>query len=213
MSQYALDLSLQPIYHRENFIVSSCNHSAWEWVENWPNWPADALYLSGPKSSGKSHIAHIWMQTAKAKHIQAADIQDTKPQTGNWLIEDITQDTHMRSLLHWLNYTRENGGSMLLTSRASIKDLGFTLKDLTSRLLALPTARIEQPDDAVLEGVLRKQFIDRQMAIDEEVITYIVARMERSLSTLQHIVQTLDKTALEQKRSITIPFIRETLQW
>lgn len=213
MSQYALELSLTPLYRRENLVISGCNQSAWQWVESWPDWPAKGLMLTGPEGSGKSHIAALWQARAHASRLSATQLDDEKPATGHWLIEDVTHDTKPRALLHWINYVREHGGTILMTSRHSIAELDFTLKDLDSRLRALPATRIEQPDDTVLEGVLRKQLMDRQLGVDEEVIAYITARMERSLPAVKKLVSTLDQAALSQKRAITVPFVRETLNW
>ena len=213
MAQYALNLALKPVYARENLIISTCNAAAWQWLEAWPDWPASALYLTGPEGSGKSHMAHLWRMNANADSINANQLAHTEPQTGHWLIEDIDAATSPRSLLHWLNYIREHKGSLLLTSRHNIDALAFSLRDLTSRLKALTTAHIDQPDDGVLEGVLRKQWTDRQLPPDEDVIAFLLARMERSLPAIKHTMTRLDQAALAQQRPITIPFVKHVLGW
>ena len=52
MSQYALSLSLPPVFSADNFFVSDCNRNAWQWVHAWPKWsatgPAHALILITP---------------------------------------------------------------------------------------------------------------------------------------------------------------------
>lgn len=216
MSQYALSLSLPPVFSADNFFVSACNKEAWQWIQAWPDWPhgqgKHALLLHGPSGSGKSHLGHIWAARAHAITVNAENIEHAQPESGNWLVEDIERLTLERPLLHLFNYVMEQGGSMLMTSLHPAANLPFTLPDLTSRLLALPSAQIEQPDDDVLAGAIRKQFIDRQMKVDDEVIDYLLPRMERSLAKAKELVALLDHKALAQSKSITIPFVRKILE-
>jgi len=216
MSQYALNLKLPPVFSADNFFVSGCNKEAWQWIQAWPQWPKTsgkhALILHGPSGSGKSHLGHIWAAHAHAITVNAENIEHATIESGNWLIEDIDRIALERPLLHLFNYVMEQGGSMLMTSLLPAANLPFTLPDLTSRLLALPSVQIEQPDDDVLAGAMRKQFADRQMKVDDEVIGYIVPRMERSLAKAKELVELLDGKALAQSKSITIPFVRKILE-
>jgi len=212
MSQYALSLTLPPVFSVDNFIVSSCNHEAWEWIHTWPTWPAHALILYGPQGSGKTHLGHIWAQHAAAQVIAASALTGDEPGGGHILVEDIEQVTNQTHLLHLFNYTRENGSYMLMTANTAPHSLPFTLPDLTSRLLSLPTAQIAQADDAVLAGAMRKQFNDRQMKIDDGVIDYILPRMERSLSRIKELVENLDSNALAERKNITVPFVKRMLE-
>jgi len=208
MSQYALTLALPPVFTADTFVVSGCNHQAWQWVENWPNW--QALLLYGPEGSGKSHLGHIWAARSQAVTVNGADIGLIEPGSGNWLIEDIGQAAE-RPLLHLFNYVREHGGSLIMTARSPAPGLPFTLPDLTSRLAALPSVAIGQPDDEVLRGAIRKQFSDRQMKVEEDVILYILPRMQRSLLKAKELVELLDASALAEGKSITIPFVKRIM--
>ena len=211
MTQYTFNLPLPPLYSEDNFMISDCNREAWQWIQNWENWPAHALLLYGPAGCGKSHLGHIWAQRAQAGRITAASLESVEPRSGNWLIEDIEQLVSERALLHFYNASKENGGKLLLTSTHAANQLPFTLPDLTSRLLALPMAHIDQPDDAVLAGAMRKQLTDRQMKVDDEVIAYIIPRMERSFNALKNTVETIDRAALAEHKNITIPFVKRML--
>ena len=72
---------------------------------------------------------------------------------------------------------------MLLTAREHPQNWGITLPDLASRLNALPIAMIGLADDALLRGVLLKLFADRQISVDENLLTYMISHMPRSLET------------------------------
>jgi len=210
MSQYALNLTLPPVFSADNFFVSGCNREAYQWITAWPEWPAHALLLTGPKGSGKTHLGHIWAGRAEARQWSVTNGQLSEK--NNLLIEDIEKIRDERALLHLLNYAKETGQYLLLTSSTPPKGLPFRLPDLTSRLLALPVAVLGQPDDEALGGVLRKQFADRQMKVGEDVIAYLLPRMERSLSKVNELASSLDRQALSEGKSLTIPFVRQWLE-
>ena len=215
MTQYTFSLPLPALFSADNFVVSDCNRDAWRWIEAWPTWPAHAFLLHGASGSGKSHLSAIWAQRALA-HALSADTLDGLEagilSKGNWLIENIEMAKNERALLHLFNASREHGASLLLTSNVAAAQLPFALADLTSRLLALPAAQIEQPDDGALAGVMRKQFIDRQMKVDDEVIAYIIPRIERSFLRVKELVEQLDNAALAEHKNITIPFAKRILE-
>lgn len=205
MSQYTLSLALPATYSADNFFISDANREAWQWINAWPNWPSHALILYGPHGCGKSHLATIW---AAKSHAMPNPNPAAK---GHRLIEDIDKLTDQQALLHLFNATRENKNALLMTSSVAPAQLPFTLPDLTSRLLSVPHMAIGAPDDALLAGVMRKQFADRQMKVGDEVIAYMLPRMERSLDKAKELVETLDKAALAEKKGITIPFVKKIL--
>ena len=85
------------------------------------------------------------------------------------------------------------------------------LPDLRSRLAASPAVGVGVPDDALIGAVLVKMFSDRQLQVNQDVITYLLARMERSFAAARRIVAVLDTKALAAKRRITIPFAAHVL--
>jgi len=70
---------------------------------------------------------------------------------------------------------------------------------------------IAPPDDSLLAALLVKQFQDRQLRIGEEVIAYLVPRMERSFEAVSRIVAAIDAMALERLRPVTVPLARDVL--
>ena len=89
---------------------------------------------------------------------------------------------------------------------------GTRLADLRSRLVASTAVAIGPPDDALIAAVLVKLFADRQLKVDEEVIAYMMARMERSLEEARRLVGLVDGTALAERRNITVPLVRRVLE-
>jgi chromosomal replication initiation ATPase DnaA len=101
---------------------------------------------------------------------------------------------------------------MLVTALAAPS--GWTLKvpDLASRLRALPVVELGPPDDAQLRAVLVKLFADRQLAVDESLLTYLVSRIDRSFAAAREAVERLDNEALRQGRPVTRVLAAEALR-
>jgi chromosomal replication initiation ATPase DnaA len=206
MSQLPLSLPLAPVFAEDNFCVSACNEEAHRWIMQWPNWNSHALIIHGASGSGKTHLGHMW--AAKAR----ADINPESASTlrGNALLENI-EIMDAQTLFHMLNIAKEHTFSLLLTCTVRPTQLPHSLPDLTSRLLALPCIAILPPDDEVISAALRKQFSDRQLKVDDEVIAYIIPRMERSFAKARELVEQIDRASLAEGRHITVPFVKQLL--
>ena len=214
--QLVLDLALRPAFGREDFLVGPSNAAAVALIDQWPRWPSFGAILVGPAGSGKSHLATVWQQKSGAQSIDAANIQQAQVPTlladRALVIEDLDADSRDETaLFHMLNLARAEGASVLFTAARPVVALGLRLPDLVSRLGALPSAAIDPPDDALLRGVLVKHFTDRQIAVDEAVISYLLARMPRSMDMAQQLVAAIDATALEEKTEVTRAFAGRVL--
>jgi chromosomal replication initiation ATPase DnaA len=214
-TQLTFDLELRPALGREDFLVGPSNAAAVALIDQWPRWPSHAAVVVGPRGSGKSHLAQVWRARSHASATTAdaltVEAIPTLLQNRAVLLEDVDLATVPETaLFHLLNFTRESGGHVLLT--ASNWDLSMLqLPDLATRLNTLPAGRIKDPDDALLRGVLVKLFADRQIAVDEALINYLVTRMPRSLDAARTLVDRIDKTAMEQGVEVTRSFASKIL--
>ena len=213
--QLTFDLGLRPALGREDFLVADSNRAAVALVDQWPNWPSHVAAVVGPKGSGKSHLAQVWCKRSMAQTVTAADItvEGLPAQfTSKALVVEDVDLTRVSetALFHLLNLARQGGGHVLLTSSAW-KTGAVKLPDLLTRLSAIPVARILDPDDDLLRGVLVKLFADRQIAVDEALISYLVTRMPRSMDAARQIVARIDVAALEQGAEVTRTFASRVL--
>jgi chromosomal replication initiation ATPase DnaA len=206
--QLALTLSHNQSFAREDFLSGPSNAVALALVEGWPDWPARAVALVGPAGSGKSHLADIWAAEAGARSIAGPVLEEASLPgalaSGAVVVEDLTEDgIDERALFHLLNLAREEGAFALLTMRTPPAGWKLSLRDLASRLRALPVVTLTPPDDVLLRALLVKLFSDRQIAVEESLITYLATRMERSCAAARAVVEELDREALRQKRPVT----------
>jgi chromosomal replication initiation ATPase DnaA len=208
--QLAFDLPYREGFGRADFFVSVANAAALDWIDRWPKWPSPVLLLYGPRGAGKTHLAHLWCERANAVWRAGESLAEDQVATvfdpGD--INVIIDDAHYASesaLLHMFNACLETGGNLLLTSSQSPSDWHLRLPDLASRLRAVPSIGIGEPDDSLLGAVLTKHFADRQVRVTPEVITYLLRHIERSFAAAARISAALDQAALDRDCAITIP--------
>jgi chromosomal replication initiation ATPase DnaA len=204
--QLALDLPHAESFRRDDFLASPANEAALALVERWPEWPGRLAAIVGPRGAGKSHLAAIWAERAGARIVAASALVRAEVPaalaTGALAVEDVAPGLDEAALFHLLNLAREDGAWLLFTAAQRLDAPGFALADLVSRLRAVPAVTLAPPDDALLSAVLVKLFADRQLAVDEGVIAYLLPRMERSLASARATVAKLDAAALSRGRAV-----------
>jgi chromosomal replication initiation ATPase DnaA len=213
--QLALALDHRESFDREDFLPGAGNAAALALIDRWPDWPARVIALTGPEGAGKSHLAAIWAAAAGARLISARAIDAAcVPQalsTGALAVED-AGDLDEAAVFHLLNLAHEQGAYILLTARGSPASWPVALPDLASRLRAVPAVALAAPDDALLRAILVKLFADRQLAVDDALIFYLMTRIERSFAAARAAVAELDHAALRLKRPVNRALAGEILR-
>ena len=212
--QLPLDLGHRPALGDEDFLVAPSNADAVAWIDRWPDWQASGLVLYGPGACGKTHLAHVWQAQTGAPHVLAGDLGNAPRAIlgdARACVVEGASVADEAALFHLYNVLVERGGHLLLTDREPPAHWSIRLADLRSRLLALPAVQMGAPDDQLFAAVLVKLFNDRQLEIGEEVVNYLLNRIERSSAVACDLVGRLDIAALAQRRRITVPFVREVL--
>ncbi|MEM8629697.1 MAG: DnaA/Hda family protein [Pseudomonadota bacterium] len=216
--QLTFDLPVRTALGRGDFFVSPANAVALAALEAGADWPAGRMALVGPPASGKTHLAHVWAEAKGARLIDAAHLPGTDlPDVFSDPIalegaEALAGDKDGEQLLfHALNLQAENKTPLLITARTAPARWTVRLPDLASRLSSLPVTRLEPPDDALLAAVLTKHFADRQLAVPDDVVPFLVTRMERSFEAAEALVERLDEAALTDQREITRIFAARML--
>ncbi|MBG7615798.1 chromosomal replication initiator DnaA [Brevundimonas sp. BAL450] len=196
--QLKLELERETPFRADDFIVSDCNRAAALTLAGWPDAAAGlgggVLSLCGPAGSGKSHLAAIWAERVGAMPLHGAEaaLVDPMELEGRPVLLDRAPDTDDEALFHLLNLAQTGGGALLLVSRKAPSLWPVTLPDLHSRLNAIRTVVIEEPDEAVLAAILERAFERRSIRPQPDVIPYLVRRIERSAQAAEAAVARLD---------------------
>ncbi|MEH2477168.1 chromosomal replication initiation ATPase DnaA [Nitrobacteraceae bacterium AZCC 2146] len=202
---------------RDNFLEGPANAEALGLIDRWPDWPNRVMLLVGPEGSGKSHLAAIWAEEAGARstmaHALTASSVPAALATGALVVEDLNAGAFdERALFHLLNLAREDEASVLITARVAPVALPIELRDLRSRLRAVPVVNLMPPDDMLFRALIVKFCADRQLSIDETVVSYLASRIERSFAAARQTVEMLDAEALRLGRPVTRALAAELLR-
>lgn len=202
---------------RDNFLEGPANAAALGLIDSWPDWPNRVMLLVGPEGSGKSHLAAIWADEAGARstmaHALTAAAVPGALATGALVVEDLDPATlDDRALFHLLNLAREDEAYVLITARVAPAALPIELRDLRSRLRALPVVNLMPPDDQLLRALIVKFCADRQLTVDETVVSFVASRIERSFAAARQVVELLDTEALRRGRPVTRALAAELLR-
>lgn len=193
---------------RDNFLQGPSNDAALSLIEAWPDWPNRIMWLAGDEGCGKSHLASIWAERSGARiisaHALAAASVPSALATGALVVEDLKPaGFDERALFHLLNLAREDEAFVLMTGRWPPSAFEIELRDLRSRLRAVPVVSLAPPDDLLFRALIVKFCADRQMSVDESLVGYLASRIERSYAAARRAVELLDVEALRLGRPVT----------
>lgn len=220
--QLAFEFGHRPAQGCEDFVVAACNLEAVAWIDRWPDWPSPGLAIFGPPGCGKTHLGRVWQARSKARLLDPATLARSGrgvgmgPGAGCWIVENPRQALEDQDLaqpfLHVFNRIVEAKGQLLLVDREPPARWPVALKDLASRLAAMPAVAVGAPDDALIGALLVKLFADRQLKVAPEVVIYLLTRMERSFEAARDLVAAIDLAALTAGRNVTVPLVGEVLR-
>ncbi len=218
--QLLLRFEHRPALTGDDFYVAEGNRTAVLWIDRWPDWPTPALAIYGPAGCGKSHLAQVFLERTGGRRLTAEDLIARPPHdliegVPACVVDDaerVVAAGHEQPLLHLYNTVKETGRHMLLTSRLPPSRWTARLPDLRSRLNAAAAIPIAEPDDALMKAVLVKLFSDRQLRVDEDVLAFMLTRMERSFAAARDLVARVDEGALKTKRNISVSLVSGILR-
>ncbi|NLR71145.1 ATPase [Novosphingobium sp. ERN07] len=156
-------------------------------------WPFRTAILAGPPRSGKSLLARWFAESGAGDVIDGADS----------LGED--------DVFHRWNRAQASGRPLLLVVNRAPGDWKIALPDLASRLGAALLIEIAPPDDDLVAGLVAELSARRGLVLGEQVLAYLLPRLERSHAEIELLIETLDRLSLERKAPVTISLVRDAL--
>ncbi|WP_298284606.1 ATPase [Novosphingobium sp.] len=156
-------------------------------------WPFRTAILAGPPRSGKSLLARWFAESGAGEVIDGADA----------LPED--------EVFHLWNRTQADGRPLLLVVNRAPGAWTIALPDLASRLGSALLIEIAPPDDDLVAGLVAELSARRGLVLGEQVLGYLLPRLERSHAEIELLIETLDRLSLERKAPVTISLVRDAL--
>lgn len=200
----------------ETLVVTRANAEAAELLRHWRRWPGGAMALTGPRGAGKTHLGGAWAAETAARSIPA----DADPRVveaafdaagGCLFIDDAGETANDPGLTHALDLARYRGGAVLMTGLRPPGLWPAVTADLATRWKALPTARLEEPDDALLEVVLRRLCRERYIELTDAAARYLAARMERTFAAAAALADVLDAQIVRGAKPVSVVLARRAL--
>ena len=215
ISQFVLPFAKEPVLNAATFVIAPCNEQAFQFITRWPDWPASAAAIYGPSGCGKTHLANIWRLASGARIVHAYDLvcafAGAQPGSGPWLIEDVDCESPDSDRDRVLIELFDRGTPMLLTGRTPPSQWNAATGDWKSRLQSLVSFELRSPDDGFLSRLVRRHFAERQLEVPAAVVNHILNSVERTPAAIARFINCVDRTALSEKRPISLRLVMEIL--
>ena len=203
-------------FNYDDYFVSKSNYFAYEIINKWPKWEKNILNIYGESFSGKTHLSKIFLNKNKGIIIYEKDINDKIFQKlklyENIIMDNFNHKIDEKLLYSIFNFIDNENKYLVINSINPINEYKYKLKDLKSRAKNCLFAKIEIPDDELMNAIIFKNFSDRQINIDSKLIDYIAKRIDRSYSKISQFIYKIDELSLKKKKPIDFKIIKEILK-
>ena len=221
MQQFTLDVAVDISPSLNNFLPTG-NEAVQQHLRLWLNAkqrPPVPIYLWGESGTGKTHLLRALARglTERSEpfgHI-TADTQEPPSFNPAWravLMDDVHQynSVQQHAAFNWFVNSATVGCSVVATGDAAPAKLKLR-DDLRSRLGWGDIFALQALSDVAQREALRASAHTRGLQLGDEVLDYMSTRFSRDLGHLMQWLDKLDQYALQTKRAITVPLLKQML--
>ena len=210
--QLALPFAHRPRFVRADFIAAPSNAGALAWLDRdgGAQWPDHRLALWGDAGCGKTHLLQVWARDHDALLLPGTALRGLTalPERrvgsgGGIAVDDADTATDEHALLHLLNMARERELPILMAGREAPSRWPVLLPDLASRLRATMAVALRRPEEALLRILLLRLLAERQLAVAQPVVEWLLLRLPRRADAMREAAQRLDQAALASGTAVT----------
>jgi DnaA family protein len=226
MKQIALDIGLATAPAFSNFFAGS-NIAVLSHLQLWSGSPLRSpvpTYLWGEAGSGKTHllkaaVAVLQQQGARIGWLDAS-VMEPPEFNENWSAV-ILDDCHLytavqqQAAFNWFvnAVSSADGQPRGVLAAGIVPPADLLLRDdLRSRLGWGHVYQLHALTEPERRGVLRSQADARGIFLSDEVISFVLNRFSRDLSSLMQLLDQLDGYALQTQRAVTVPLLKAMLE-
>ena len=181
-------------------------------------------WLWGPAATGKTHLLQAVCERSgdSALFLPLRDFVDSGPGILEGLasrqficlddVDVIAGDADWElGLFNLYNQLNDAAGVLIVSANATPRACDFSLADLASRFSRLPAFHVHALDESELINALQLRARHRGLDLPAETAKFLLTRMKRDMASLYAMLDKLDTAALEAKRRLTVPFVKEVL--
>ena len=213
--QQLINFQFEKNYERDNFFVSKSNFFAFSLIDSWPKWEKNIINIHGAKYSGKSHLSEIFIKKNKGIILKASDLGPNYVKSlryhENIVLDGLNENIDEKLIFSLINFVDQNSKFLIINSSMPINKMKFKLKDLLSRSKVILEAKIEKPDDELINVLITKYLSDKQIKIDNKLVEFAAKRITRSYGKIFEFIYKIDEISLKKKKSIDQKTIKEAL--
>ena len=127
-------------------------------------------------------------------------------------VDDVARlgEAEQIALFDLCNRLRGSGGALVASGAEPPARLGLRA-DLRSRLASGIVLQLRALSDADKAAALHAHAAARGIALDGELIRYLLTHFDRDMGTQIAALDALDRYSLQRKRPITLPLLKEAL--
>ncbi len=226
MKQMALDIGLHTTPTLDSFFAGP-NSAALQHLRLWTTsqMPSPVpTYFWGESGSGKSHLLRAVQTELSSSGVSVgwldADQNDRLIFDEAWTVV-LMDDVHLYNLeqqqlaFNWFvnALAPKTGLARWVLAAGMLPPADLKLRDdLRSRLGWGHVYALQVLSDTERAAVLRLEADARGLFLSDDVMSYMLSRFSRDLSSLMTLLDHLDQYALQTQRAITIPLIKSMLE-
>ena len=178
------------------------------------------VYLWGPTGCGKTHLLRALATLAREQGRHCAWFDAGA--SGSWQLErepdllvldqaEAWNPTQQHAAFSAFVRTVSVGGAVASAGRLPPVDLPLR-EDIRTRLGWGHVVRVWPLGESELRRVLRDDALQRGLRLSEDVLDYLLRRVQRDLKSLTDLLERLDRYALSLQRPLTVPLVRQMLE-
>ena len=221
MQQFTLDVAVDVSPSLDNFLPvgnEAVHQHLRLWLDAKQRSPVP-IYLWGESGTGKTHLLHalergLQMRSEPFGRMDSA-LQEPPSFNPAWRVV-LMHDVHLytsvqqHAAFNWFVNSPTAGCSVVATGDRAPGAL-LLRNDLRSRLGWGDIFALQALSDVAQREVLKQSAHARGLQLGDEVLDYMSTRFTRDLGNLMQWLDKLDQYALQTKRAITVPLLKEML--
>ena len=229
--QLSLSVALKEDTTFANFLIAPANQVPVQALRHFAEGRSEkTLALWAKRGSGVTHILQACVHSAfsaglRAQYLPIAELMDYPPEQVFEGLDELdmvcldgvaaicgNRDWE-QNVFHLFNRLKDRGKFVLLAFAQNPSILPWVLPDLKSRILGCVVYHLNPLNDDELSLALQQRAFARGMNLSEEVALFVLNRASRDAHSVFAILDRLDTASLQQQRKLTVPFVKQVLDW